>query len=135
MQIFRKQLKTAMTLVETLAVITILGIVLFITLPHLTNSKTTNDLAAAKAKIAQLNAAKDAYISLIGITPAQNNWNTAANTNGRFALIKNLIRPNTSAANMGAFTVPGYSYSFENQIASPTILWNYAVPPTGKMAY
>jgi type II secretory pathway pseudopilin PulG len=122
MKIFNTQSKTAMTLVETLAVIAILGIILFITLPHLTQSKSSSDLAAAKAKAAQLNAAKDAYISLIGITAAQNNWGTPATDAARFTKIKPLIRPTTTATNLTDFTVPGYTFAFDTQIAVPVHL-------------
>lgn len=128
----------AVTLLESLTVLLIMGIVIFLTLPHLTNSKARNELAAAKAKATQLNLAKDAYIGMVGIELAQNRWSTPSlagftnNELGRFNLIRTLIKPATTATalnGIGGFSVPGYVIVFspnssaEKLIGSPPLLY------------
>lgn len=129
------------TLLEALTVLVIIGIVVFVTLPHLTQSKTSADLAAAKAKAVQLNVAKDAYITMLGSEKAQLNWKTAADDNARFMLIRSFITPpvpstvtklvpatiNASYDNT-VFSTPSYRFVFytsstgESIIASPVII-------------
>jgi len=88
------------TLLEALTVLVIIGIVVFVTLPHLTQSKSNAEMAADKAKAIQLNAAKDAYIALLGSEKAQANWAAAANDDARFLLIKPFINPPTQAVRL-----------------------------------
>lgn len=97
-------LRQAVTLLEALTVLVIIGIVVFVTLPHLTQSKSNADMAAAKAKAVQLNMAKDAYIALVGSERAQANWKAAVDDNARFQLIKSFINPPTKAVKLGPST-------------------------------
>ena len=121
----------AVTLLEALTVIVIMGIAIFVTLPHLTNSKADADKAAIKAKAAQLNIAKDSYISLVGVDQAQINWTNAASDQARFVLLHKPNPGNPSQAvhllapapadtvvnlngldSTTCFAVPGYVFVF-----------------------
>ncbi len=132
-------LRRAVTLLEALTVLVIIGIVVFVTLPHLTQSKSNADMAAAKAKAIQLNIAKDAYISMLGAEKAQINWRNAVDDNARFALIKPFINPPTTATKLvpasvsqsydsSVFSTPSYIFTFypyqggEKIIAAPVII-------------
>lgn len=111
-------------MLEALAVIIVLGIALFITLPHLTQSKAGNEFAAAKAKAIQLNLAKDAYISFVGMDTAISAWNSPAiTTEGRYSLIKNYLPTISSSATFQAYTaVSGYEFSFSDTITQPVLI-------------
>lgn len=142
MKKYLSSVRRAVTLLEALTVLVIIGIVVFVTLPHLTQSKTNADLAAAKAKAVQLNLAKDAYISLLGSEEAQRRWAAAADDNARFALIRQFIQPATTATRLvpvttapkpsdytsDVFSTPSYVFTFypfsggEKIIAAPVIL-------------
>ena len=117
-----------MTMIEILTVLVILGIVIFVTLPHLTQSKANNELAAAKAKAIQLNYAKDSYISVVGLDTAQSAWLSLpgnivtgqADTSDErlYNLIKFYLPTGTAATVLNtadgspSYAVPGYRYSF-----------------------
>ena len=105
----------------------ILGIVVFITLPQLTNSKVNADMAAAKAKATQFNIAKDAYIGLLGASAAQDKWTNAGTDDARFMLVRGLISPSVSNSvtqlnGTGGFSVPGYLILLSNDLAAERIV-------------
>lgn len=77
-----------MTMVEILTMVTVMGIVLFLTLPRLSSSKTTADEATAKAKATQLIIAKDAFIATRGLSVCQSLWVAATTDTARYTLIK-----------------------------------------------
>jgi prepilin-type N-terminal cleavage/methylation domain-containing protein len=122
-----------MTLIESLTVLVVMGIVIFVTLPHLTQSKAANELSAAKAKAVQLNYAKDSYLSINGLDAAQTIWKSPPNNivagqtdtpdERLYNLIKYYLPTGTAATalntadanaaqNATAYAVPGYTYSF-----------------------
>ncbi|GEM_PF-2243191 len=109
-----------MTLVEALTIVVILGIVLFVTIPHLTQMHTSSDLVAMKAKAIQFNAAKDAYIAAQGMDQAQNTWqnrNAAVllpNSTARYQLISPYLPAgaNPSSNVLADYVVNGYTICF-----------------------
>jgi type II secretory pathway pseudopilin PulG len=98
-------------MIEMMAVITILGIVLFLTLPNLTSNKGTAELNAAKTKAIQLNIAKDAFIANRGLTSAQTSWSSATDDSARYLLLRPYLPP-PAAASLSSFALAGYVLAF-----------------------
>jgi len=131
-----------MTLMEALTVIAILGIVLFITLPHLTQTHESNDLMAMKAKAIQLNAAKDAYIAAYGLDNARANWINGGNADSRYQMFAKYLpagsvrASNPSSPLLKEYVVPGFTVSFTQSgylipITNPVVIETYDGNSTG----
>ncbi len=112
----------AFSLLEALAVVAILGILLFVTLPHLSNSKLIGERSAAKTKATALNIAKDAFIAALGVEEAQNDWNTNTNDTSRYLLVRSYLTPVPTAADLASYSVPGFLMFFTPPGSSATPL-------------
>ncbi len=127
----------ALTLMETLTMIVILGVVLFLTLPRLATSKYSSERAAVKAKAIQLNLAKDAFISANGITAAQNKWDGKSNETRWKDIIRTFLpadvakpdKLNPTSTNdtvITAFGRPGYLLEFNDIVTFPVSIYHDA---------
>lgn len=121
--------RSAITLLEALTMIVILGIVLFLTLPRMSTSKLNNERAIIKAKAMQLNAAKDSFISIFGVTSAQDKWDGATTDNAKLALLTPYLPGGTAAQPAAlnsttgtAFGLRGYVLAFNSALVTAPVL-------------
>lgn len=107
-----RPLLSAFSLVEMLAVITIIGIVVFLAVPNLVQIKSDAEDSHAEARVQALNMAMAAYLNSKGPAAAAE-WETAANDGGRYDLVKSHLA--FSSADLATY-LPGYTVTFPDNI-------------------
>lgn len=118
------------SLVEMLAVIAIIGIVIFLAIPNLLQIKTDGEQNLAISRAESLNMGVASFIQAQGQVAAETAW-ASAGSNGRYGLVKPYVAFAPSA--MSNYMPAGYSVSL------PTTLSNLSkatlTGPGGSIAY
>jgi prepilin-type N-terminal cleavage/methylation domain-containing protein len=107
-----RRLQQAFSLVEMLAVIAIIGIVVFLAVPNLVQIKGDAEDNHAEARVEALNIAMAAYLSANG-TSASNSWVGADNA-GRYGLVQSHLA--FSSTNLTDYVPAGYTFTFPANI-------------------
>jgi type II secretory pathway pseudopilin PulG len=119
----------ALTMIEVIMMVTLLGIVLFLTLPRLATSRFSNEQAVIKAKALQLNAAKDAFVALRGVSEAQDEWDdTKGDAQAEWVLVEPFLPEaaqktylNYTSLSSSYFGLQGYFIFFNSDIVTAPV--------------
>ena len=109
--------KSAFSLVEVLAAITIIGIITFLAIPNIVQIKQDGEDNLARARAESLNMAMASFIQANGRVTAVSRW-AAAGSGGRFALLTPYIA--FAETNIITYMPNGYSVILPANISPPT---------------
>lgn len=107
-----RPLLSAFSLVEMLAVITIIGIVVFLAVPNLVQIKSDAEDSHAEARVEALNMAMAAYLNSADPTTISNAW-TGKDREVRYGLVKSHLA--FSSTDLATY-LPGYTITFPDNI-------------------
>lgn len=124
--------RSAFSLVEVLAAITIIGIVTFLAIPNIVRLKQDGEDNLARSRAEALNMAIASYVQAVGPNAAQSAWTTAANDTNRFALVRNYL--SFAETNLATFVPDGYSVTLPATI-NPMQTKVQLTGPSGSVAY
>ena len=99
----------AFSLVEMLAVIAIIGIVVFLAIPNLVQIKSDAEDSHAEARVEALNMAMAAYLNSADPTTVSNTWASSDNS-GRYGLVRSHLA--FASTNLTSYQPPGYTITF-----------------------
>lgn len=99
----------AFSLVEMLAVIAIIGIVVFLAIPNLVQIKSDAEDSHTEARVEALNMAMAAYLNSADPSTVSNTWASSDNA-GRYGLVKSHLA--FASTNLATYEPPGYSITF-----------------------
>ena len=105
------------SLVEMLAVIAIIGIVIFLAIPNLLQIKSDGEQNLAISRAESLNMGMASFIQAQGKVAAQSNWSSAG-SNGRYALLKPYVA--FAPTNMASYMPSGYSVTLPTSLSNLT---------------
>jgi prepilin-type N-terminal cleavage/methylation domain-containing protein len=124
--------RSAFSLVEVLAAITIIGIITFLAVPNIVRVKQDAEENLARARAETLNMAISAYVQALGTNTAQSNWAAAANDDAQYVLIRPYIA--FAETNRALFTPSGYTNDLPSTI-SPLTTKVILNGPNGVISY
>ncbi len=110
--------KSAFSLVEVLAAITIIGVITFLAIPNIVQIKQDGEDNLARARAESLNMAMASLIQANGRVTAVSQWTAAASDANRFALLTPYIA--FAETNLASYMPNGYSVTFPASISPPT---------------
>ncbi len=110
--------KSAFSLVEVLAAITIIGIITFLAIPNIVQIKQDGEDNLARARAESLNMAMASLIQANGRVTAVSQWSGASTDAARFALLTPYIA--FAETNFATYMPAGYSVAFPASISPPT---------------
>jgi prepilin-type N-terminal cleavage/methylation domain-containing protein len=118
--------KSAFSLVEVLAAITIIGVITFLAIPNIVQIKQDGEDNLARARAESLNMAMASLIQANGRVTAVSQWSGAASDDARFALLTPYLA--FAETNRATYMPSGYSFTFPASISPPTkvTLRNYS---------
>jgi len=111
-------LRSAFSLVEVLAAITIIGIITFLAVPNIVRVKQDAEENLARARAETLNMAISAYVQALGTNTAQSNWAAAGGDDAQYVLIRPYIA--FAETNRALFTPSGYTNDLPSTISPLT---------------
>ena len=106
--------RSAFSLVEMLAVIAIIGVVVFLAIPHLVRIKGDAEDSHARARVEALNMAMAAYLNSVGPTNAATQWNDGRDPNDCYDLVRPFLA--FAAPSLAAYQPQGYIITFPTNI-------------------
>lgn len=105
------------SLVEMLAVIAIIGIVIFLAIPNLLQIKSDGEQNLAISRAESLNMGMASFIQAQGQAAAETAW-SGAGTNGRYGLVKSYVA--FAPAAMSNYMPSGYAVTLPGSLTNLT---------------
>lgn len=110
--------RSAFSLVEMMACVSIIGIIAFMAIPSVTRMRGDSERNLSIARAEALNLAQASFIQVRGRTQASLEWSSAGSDQAKY----NLLRPylSFSETTLTAFMPSGYTVIFPNSITTMT---------------
>jgi prepilin-type N-terminal cleavage/methylation domain-containing protein len=83
--------RRAFSLVEVLAAVALIGIIVFLAIPNIVQVKEDSEANLAIARAEAINLSMASYVQAQGSTAAETAWDTAADDDGRYALLASYL--------------------------------------------